>query len=86
MDNATLHRSQLQLKNVKIIFFPANTISHCQPLYQGIIQKFKVHYRCMLLTRIFLEIDKCDSADKLTHIVIVLDAIMWVETAEREIK
>ncbi len=40
----------------------------------------------MLLTSILLEIDNCNSADKLTNMITVLDAIMRSEAAVREIE
>lgn len=36
LDNATSH-PKIQLENVRIVFLPPNTTSHCQPLDQGII-------------------------------------------------
>lgn len=37
------------LKNVEVIFFPANCTSHVQPLDLGIIKNFKCHYRQKLV-------------------------------------
>jgi hypothetical protein len=42
--NATSHPNTLNLKNIKVIFLPPNTTSIYQPLDQGIIQNFRVHY------------------------------------------
>ena len=42
MDNAGPHPDNIQLTNVKVIFFPPNTTSVSQPLDQGIIKNFKV--------------------------------------------
>ena len=44
IDNATVH-SDIELSNVRILFFPPNATSHLQPLDQGIIKNFKMHYR-----------------------------------------
>ena len=40
----------LKLTNIKLIYFPANCTSVCQPMDQGIIQSFKVHYRKLIVT------------------------------------
>ncbi|XP_019636442.1 PREDICTED: tigger transposable element-derived protein 4-like [Branchiostoma belcheri] len=44
LDNATSH-PELQLRNLKLIFFPPNTTSVLQPMDQGIIQTTKTKYR-----------------------------------------
>jgi len=44
VDNApTL--AKVQLKNVTVKYFPANTTSVCQPMDQGIIQTLQLRYR-----------------------------------------
>ena len=43
-DNAPSHPSGT-LKNVKVVFLPANTTSLLQPMDQGIIQTMKLKYR-----------------------------------------
>ena len=45
LDNATCHPSDIKLSNIKLVFFPANTSSVCQPLDLGVIKNFKVLYR-----------------------------------------
>lgn len=42
MDNATCH-PKIDLTNIKLIFFPPNTTSVCQPLDQGAYMKIKLH-------------------------------------------
>ena len=39
------HPKSVDLSNIELIFLPANTTSHVQPLDQGIIANFKRHYR-----------------------------------------
>lgn len=51
IDNCTPHTDLPSLKNVKIHFLPANTTSKLQPLDQGIIKNFKVHYRREVVQR-----------------------------------
>jgi hypothetical protein len=50
MDNFAAHLNDVELSppppaNVRIVWFPANSISRFQPLDQGIIQNFKTFYR-----------------------------------------
>ncbi|XP_025205099.1 tigger transposable element-derived protein 6-like [Melanaphis sacchari] len=58
LDNASSHPDTLNLKNIKLIFLPPNTTSICQPLDQGIIKNFKVHYRQRLLRHILSRVDQ----------------------------
>ena len=47
MDNASVHKGAegLDLRAVKVVFFPCNTTSCTQPLDVGIIQSLKLKYR-----------------------------------------
>ncbi|XP_025409934.1 tigger transposable element-derived protein 6-like [Sipha flava] len=58
LDNASSHPDTLNLKNIKLIFLPPNTTSICQPLDQGIIKNFKVHYRQRLFRHILSRVDQ----------------------------
>ena len=46
LDNGTCH-PKLELSNIELVFLPANTTSHTQPLDQGIIANTKCKYRHM---------------------------------------
>lgn len=48
LDNAGSHTEPPTLSNVTVRFLPANTTAHLQPMDGGIIENFKVHYRCYL--------------------------------------
>ncbi|XP_046661293.1 tigger transposable element-derived protein 4-like [Homalodisca vitripennis] len=72
IDNATAHGDIPKMKNVKIEFLPPNTTSKLQPLDQGIIKNFKVHYRKEVV-RLFLR----DLEDKNPTKISILDA-MWM--------
>lgn len=50
LDNCAAHKVNMyELSNIKIVFFPANTTSHLQPLDQGIIANFKSEYKGRLV-------------------------------------
>lgn len=84
LDNATCHPN-VELSNVKLLFFPPNTTAKCQPMDQGIIQSFKLQYRKLLVQHIISNIDghinltNIDSK-KLPEIT-VLNAITWIKEA-----
>ncbi|XP_060844196.1 tigger transposable element-derived protein 6-like [Rhopalosiphum padi] len=82
LDNASSHPDTLNLKNIKLIFLPPNTTSICQPLDQGIIKNFKVHYRQRLLRHILSRVDQNVENKSIN----VLDAIFWIKSALKNIK
>jgi hypothetical protein len=45
VDNCKAHKNNSLLKNIIVIFLPANTTPLIQPCDQGIIRAFKAHYR-----------------------------------------
>lgn len=82
LDNAAPH-PDLTLSNVKLIFFPPNTTSVCQPLDLGIIKNFKELYKTQLLRHAIAQIDSDKTVEKS---VTVLDAVMWTVSAVKSIK
>ena len=80
MDIAGCHPQDLdfEFSNVKIVFFPPNTISMSQPLDLGIIQNFKTHYRNFFLRYILASIDTCTSASEVAGNITILNAIRWI--------
>jgi hypothetical protein len=48
LDNAGSHTEPPTLSNVTVRFLPTNTTAQLQPMDGGIIENFKVHYRCYL--------------------------------------
>jgi len=56
-DNCTAHTNHSLLKNIKVIFLPANTTSLIQSCDQSIIRAFKAHYRREMRARFIAELD-----------------------------
>ena len=79
LDNAPVHPPDVQLDNIKLKFFPANTTAMIQPLDQGIIRTFKAHYRRDLVKHIIASAGSAMTADDIT--ITALDAVYWIESA-----
>lgn len=58
VDNCTAHNVNLNLKNIKLVFLPANTTSLIQPCDQGIIRTFKAYYRTKMRRNLITLIDE----------------------------
>lgn len=85
LDNASCH-PKVNLSNIKLCFLPPNTTSHTQPLDQGIIQNFKMHYRTQVLRSIIANMTSSQSAGDLAKKISVLDAIRWIDHSVKNIK
>jgi hypothetical protein len=83
LDNAPCHTINNDLSNVKVIFFPPNTTSKCQPLDQGIIHSFKCHYRQKLVKHIIAQCTAARTVDQIT--VTALDAIKWIDLSWKDV-
>lgn len=84
LDNATSH-SKIVLDNVKLIFLPPNTTSHCQPLDQGIIQNFKMIYRSYFIKRLLTCVDSACSLQEIEKNITITNALIWVTVAWRKL-
>jgi len=84
LDNATSH-PKIALENVKVVFLPPNTTSHCQPMDQGIIQNFKVIYRSMLVKRLLAVMDTEESLEKVEKSITVVNALIWISAAWKKL-
>lgn len=85
VDNASSHHvPAYTLQAVKLAFLPPNATSLIQPCDQGIIQSFKVQYRCAILRRLILHLEgKMDVGDfKLT----LKDAVNFSASAWAKVK
>jgi hypothetical protein len=82
------------LKNIKVIFLPANTTSLIQPCDQGITTAFIAHYRREMRARIIAEPDDIqDQSDAraVAKNISLLDALhlvvmSWKRVAEKTIE
>ncbi|CAF5035948.1 unnamed protein product, partial [Rotaria sp. Silwood1] len=54
LDNTPVHPQDVQLENIKLKCFPANTTARIQPLDQGIIRAFKAYYGRNLVKHIIV--------------------------------
>lgn len=92
IDNCTAHSPLPILKNIKVVFLPANTTSIMQPCDQGIIRTFKAYYRSRMRGRILQEIDASDfDANEIAKTISVLDALhfaaeSWGKVSEATIQ
>ncbi|KAI8487194.1 Tigger transposable element-derived protein 4 [Branchiostoma belcheri] len=55
--NCTAHPHDVDLRNIRLVFLPANNTSIIQPLDQGIIRNFKALYRSQLMQRVLNDLD-----------------------------
>lgn len=83
IDNAPCHVINQDLSNIKLIFFPPNTTSKCQPLDQGVIHSFKCHYRQKLVKHIIAQCTLAQTADQIS--ISVLDAIKWIDLSWKNV-
>ena len=78
---------QDELKNIKLIFLPANTTSLIQPMDQGVIQNWKCHYKSELNRRIVraLELDPTLTAMETAKQFTLLNAIYLAHEAWKRV-
>ena len=87
MDSASSH-AHLNLKNIKLQFFPANTTSKLQPMDQGIIQATKLKYHKLQLRKMIvaMENDRAICPSQLLKEIDALQAIYWIKQAWDDVK
>lgn len=76
IDNCTAHPAHLNLRNIKLKFFPPNTTAVSQPMDQGIIKNLKIHYKRYLLRRKIVSIE-----NKMEFTFNLLDALHLLRRA-----
>ena len=87
VDNVTSHPAT-ELRNVKLVFLPANTTSKLQPMDQGIIQTMKLKYRKRQLQHVISAMKKDTSkcGSQLLKGINILQAIYWVNNAWKHVE
>ncbi|XP_067134723.1 tigger transposable element-derived protein 4-like [Centruroides vittatus] len=95
VDNSPAHTSvsDVPLRNIKIIIFPANT-SLIQPCNQGIIRSLKTYYRRIIYTRILGELEDTQGqsdANDIARRISLLDTLhlltmCWKQVSKRSIE
>ncbi|CAF3489640.1 unnamed protein product [Rotaria socialis] len=83
IDNAPCHVINHDLSNIKIVFFPRNATSKCQPLDQGVIHSFKCYYRQKLVKHISAQCTQAQTADQIS--ITVLDANKWIDLSWKNV-
>lgn len=79
LDNCTAHILKNELSHVKLIYFPSNTTSVCQPLDQGIISSFKSFYRKNLVSFMISKLDEGEHSE--VKNINLLNAINFMKSA-----
>ena len=79
VDNCPAHPNVDGLRSVELVFLPPNCTSVLQPMDQGIIRLFKLHYRKQCLKMIIDHIDKTGARPQ--EQLNVLQAIEFVKKA-----
>ena len=86
LDNAPSHPKHIELTNIKLVFFPANTTSHLQPMDQGIIQNLKTQYRKRVLRHTLHVLDTPGATlETVVKEITVLDACYWISSSMKDI-
>lgn len=78
LDNCSAHpKDTASLRNVKVVFLPANTTSHLQPLDAGIIKNVKHFYRKCIVKRSLASVERGQQPAGVT----ILDAMHYLASA-----
>ncbi|GBO42423.1 hypothetical protein AVEN_31559-1 [Araneus ventricosus] len=66
-DNCPAHPKEInqKLKNVTVLFLPPNTTSELQPMDQGVIKNFKIHYRKRIVRKVITALENNQSIPKI---------------------
>jgi hypothetical protein len=83
VDNAPCHPTDIQLSNIKLQFFPANTTSTIQPLDQGVMHSFKANHRKSLVKYIIASFSAVQTTSDIT--TTALDAVCWIDSAWKSV-
>ncbi|XP_049528908.1 tigger transposable element-derived protein 6-like [Dermacentor silvarum] len=83
LDNCAAHPKDTSfLHNLRVVFLPANTTSHLQPLDAGIIKNTKHLYRKCIVRRFLARVSRGQDPGKLS----ILDAMHYFKTSWESVK
>ncbi|XP_037523566.1 tigger transposable element-derived protein 4-like [Rhipicephalus sanguineus] len=82
--NCSAHHVNTHLRAVEILFLPPDTTAKMQPMDQGVIANFKVHYRRRVIERRLTDIRTADNAIDLK--VPLVKAVFFASGAWRDVK
>lgn len=88
VDNAACH-TDMQLSNIKLIYFPPNCTSVLQPLDQGIIRNVKCTYRKNMLCSLLSKVETTINIQQFSGIInsmTALDACYWIVQSVQAVK
>ena len=87
LDDVTCHPESLQnhLTKIKLVFLPKNTTSRLQPLDAGIIRKFKLKHRKLLLRFVVSRVNDSQTTSQVIEEVQILRAILWLQTVWKSV-
>ncbi|CAG8834649.1 44094_t:CDS:2, partial [Gigaspora margarita] len=82
LDNCSAHSVEgLNLRNIKVVFFPERTTAWLQPCDAGVIYSFKCHYCKLLLQNRIAAFDESNLTNQPPDPVTIYDAIQFVAQA-----
>jgi hypothetical protein len=84
LDNAICH-PHIELSNVRLVWFPRNITSVSQLTDQGVIKCVKLNYRKLIMRSLLANMDAAYSATKLAKSISVLDAVIWIAEATKQV-
>lgn len=87
LDQCSAHPKDVQLRNVKLVFLPANATSHLQPLDAGIIRNVKHHFKGLLVRRLLAKIERNEANLQVSLLdALHFIAVSWDRVAESTIQ
>jgi hypothetical protein len=84
LDNPICH-PHIELSNVRLAWFPPNTTNVSQPMDQGVIKCVKLNYRKLIMRSLLANMDAASSATELAKSTSVLDAVIWIAEATKQV-
>nr|XP_054921146.1 tigger transposable element-derived protein 6-like [Dermacentor andersoni] len=83
-DNCSAHHVNAHLSAVEVLFLPPYTTAKLQPIHQGVIANFKVHYRLRVIERLLIDVHTADSVAGMK--VPLVKATFFASGAYRDVK